>query len=118
MSRHFLGPGWSHGNPVNIGSDASAKRYGDALDLLRQDPTNDAVLVLNYPASTSDGVACAQAVIEASRRPCSGRARPVLTSWLGEWSSDTPVSVPKLSQASRREPYFHLALNALVPQMS
>ena len=79
-----LPPGWSHGNPVNIGSDAPAKRYGDALDLLRSDPTNDAVLVLNYPSSTGDGVACAQAVIEASRRPCSGRTRPVLTSWLGE----------------------------------
>jgi acetyltransferase len=79
-----LPPGWSHGNPVNIGSDATAKRYGDALDLLRQDPTNDAVLVLNYPSSTGDGVACAQAVIDASRKPTSGRARPVLTSWLGE----------------------------------
>lgn len=78
-----LPPNWSHGNPVDIGSDASAKRYGDALDLLRQDPTNDAVLVLNYPASSGDGVACAQAVIDASRRPSSGRPHPVLTSWLG-----------------------------------
>ena len=80
-----LPSGWSHGNPVNIGSDASAKRYGDALELLRQDPTNDAVLVLNYPASMGDGMACAQAVIDVSRRPnTGGRARPILTSWLGE----------------------------------
>ncbi len=80
----LLPPNWSHGNPVNIGSDAPAKRYADALDLLRRDTTNDAVLVINYPAAAGDRVAQAQAVIEASKRSSGGRPRPVLTSWLGE----------------------------------
>lgn len=75
---------WSHGNPVNIGGDAQAKRYAEALEILLRDGTNDAVLVLNFPSATDDGVAAAKAVIETTRKPQPGRHRGVLTSWLGE----------------------------------
>ena len=80
----LLGSGWSHGNPVNIGPDAPAKRYGETLEALLRDSTNDAVLVLNVPNAAGDSIAAAQAVIETTRKPAQGRKRAVLTSWLGE----------------------------------
>ncbi len=79
-----LPPSWSHGNPVNIGSDATAKRYADTLEILLGDSTNDAVLVLNTPSASGDGAAISQSVIEVAKRQPHGRRRPVLTSWLGE----------------------------------
>ncbi|MEI6984664.1 MAG: bifunctional acetate--CoA ligase family protein/GNAT family N-acetyltransferase [Rhodospirillaceae bacterium] len=80
----LLPTNWSHGNPVNIGPNAPAKSYGEALDVLLQDTTNDAVLVLNLPTPTGDCLAAASAVIESGRKPSQGRRRAVLTSWLGE----------------------------------
>ncbi|MEI6559875.1 MAG: bifunctional acetate--CoA ligase family protein/GNAT family N-acetyltransferase [Rhodospirillaceae bacterium] len=85
-----LPPSWSHGNPVNIGSDATPKRYADALEVLLADSTNDAVLVLSAASATSDAAATAQAVIEVTKRQPHGRHRPVLTSWLGEGTADEP----------------------------
>ena len=83
-----LPPNWSHGNPVNIGADATAKRYAETLEVLLTDGTCDAVLVLNAPAAGNDPTGSAQAVIAAARRQRQGRPRPVLTSWLGEGTAD------------------------------
>ncbi len=83
-----LPPSWSHGNPINIGADANAKRYSEALDIVLSDTTNDAVLVLNAPSATGDCGGAAQAVIETAKRQLHGRRRPVLTSWLGEGAVD------------------------------
>ncbi|MEI8394030.1 MAG: bifunctional acetate--CoA ligase family protein/GNAT family N-acetyltransferase [Rhodospirillaceae bacterium] len=81
---NVLPPGWSHGNPVHVGGDAPPERFAEALNILIEDGTNDAVLVLHVPMAGSDGMAAARAVIDAARKPCSGRRRAVLTSWLGE----------------------------------
>ena len=83
-----LPPSWSHGNPVNIGADANAKRYAETLEVLLGDATNDAVLVLNAPSATGDAAGAAQAVAETAKRQPQGRRRPVLTSWLGEGATD------------------------------
>ncbi|MEI7606222.1 MAG: bifunctional acetate--CoA ligase family protein/GNAT family N-acetyltransferase [Rhodospirillaceae bacterium] len=83
-----LPPSWSHGNPVNIGADATAKRYAETLDVLLADTTSDAVLVLNSPSATGDGDAAAQAVVETAKKQPPGRQRPVLTSWLGEGGAE------------------------------
>src|SRR4029079_4542885 len=42
-----LPPTWSGANPVDIVGDADASRYAAALQVLLDDPDNDAVLVLN-----------------------------------------------------------------------
>lgn len=75
-----LPPMWSHGNPVDIIGDADAGRYSAALDALLEDPTADAVLVLNAPTAVVDSLSAAQAVV--SRH--SHRKRVLLTGWVGE----------------------------------
>jgi acetyltransferase len=75
-----LPPMWSHGNPVDIIGDASAERYGAALDILLEDPASNAVLVLNCPTAVVDCLAVAQAVLNGPHR----RKRALLTSWVGE----------------------------------
>lgn len=72
---------WSHGNPVDIIGDADGPRYGAALDVVLDDPTADAVLVLNCPTAVASSSEAARAVVAAAaHRP----DRPVLTSWVGE----------------------------------
>ncbi|MCA8933649.1 MAG: bifunctional acetate--CoA ligase family protein/GNAT family N-acetyltransferase, partial [Rhodospirillaceae bacterium] len=75
-----LPPTWSHGNPIDIIGDATGKRYSDALDIVLEDPNQDAVLVLNCPAAVADSLEAAHALIENLKRK--GRV-PVLTSWVG-----------------------------------
>jgi acetyltransferase len=71
---------WSRGNPVDIIGDADARRYASALDELLADPGCDAVLVLNCPTAVADGVAAAEATLEAYKR----HSKCMLTSWVGE----------------------------------
>jgi acetyltransferase len=75
-----LPAGWSRGNPVDIGGDASPERYRAALVPLLADPGADGVLVLNAPAALASGSAAAAAVAETegALRHC------LLTSWVGE----------------------------------
>lgn len=76
---------WSKGNPVDIIGDANPERYEAAMKVLLEDPASDAVLVLNCPtalASSEDAAgAVLKAIANASER---GRAKPVITSWLGD----------------------------------
>ncbi|MET0436110.1 MAG: bifunctional acetate--CoA ligase family protein/GNAT family N-acetyltransferase [Devosia sp.] len=88
-----LPPIWSHGNPVDIIGDATAKRYTDALHELLQDPQSDAVLVLHCPTATISARDAATAVIneiDLSRRDGKGAAKPVITCWLGEAVAKEP----------------------------
>ena len=79
---------WSHGNPVDIGGDAPAARYADALEVLLGDDGADAVLVLNCPNAVAPGAETARAVIDRIRQcMLKGRAKPVFTSWLGDGSA-------------------------------
>jgi acetyltransferase len=70
---------WSRGNPVDIIGDADAHRYERALDEILADPGVDAVLVLNCPTAVADGMASAEATLDAYRR----HAKCALTSWVG-----------------------------------
>jgi acetyltransferase len=42
---------WSHGNPVDIIGDAPVKRYGEALQILHNDPNGAAVLFIHAPTA-------------------------------------------------------------------
>ncbi|WP_045835366.1 bifunctional acetate--CoA ligase family protein/GNAT family N-acetyltransferase [Hyphomicrobium sp. 99] len=84
---------WSHGNPVDIIGDATAKRYTDALHELLQDPQSDAVLVLNCPTAITPARDAATAVIEEinlNRRDSGRPTKPVITCWLGEAVAKEP----------------------------
>ncbi|MEI6557791.1 MAG: bifunctional acetate--CoA ligase family protein/GNAT family N-acetyltransferase [Rhodospirillaceae bacterium] len=80
----FLPATWSHGNPVDIIGDATARRYSDSLAALLEDSDADAFLVLNCPTAVGDSYWAAQAVIDTLSKHPNGKQRPVLTSWLGE----------------------------------
>lgn len=80
-----LPPTWSHGNPVDIMSDAQASRYADALEVLFDDPGIDAVLVLNCPIAVCSGTKVARAVTDTMKGFKGREKNPaLLTSWLGE----------------------------------
>ncbi len=75
-----LPPTWSHGNPVDIGGDATPERYRDAILAVSADPDVDGVLVMLTPQAMTDPSSVAQAVIDAHEQ--TGKA--LLTCWMGE----------------------------------
>jgi acetyltransferase len=75
-----LPPAWSHGNPVDIVGDATAERYAQALPILLENPSSDALLVLNCPTAVTPAVEAARTVGAALQ----GREHSVLTSWVGD----------------------------------
>jgi acetyltransferase len=77
---------WSRGNPVDIIGDANGERYARALDVLIDDPTIDAMLVMNCPTALASGAEAAKAVIDTLEKatPLPLVGRNVLTAWLGE----------------------------------
>ena len=83
-----LGPGTvgARGNPLNMGADATPRRYADALGTLMQDDGNDAILVMHSPSPIVDSAVAAQAVVETVKANRASR-RAVLTSWLGTAST-------------------------------
>lgn len=76
---------WSIRNPVDIQGSASGNLYAQALEILLDDRSLDAVLVLHAPNAFSSGVDAARAIVAAaganSPRP---RLNRLLTSWLGD----------------------------------
>lgn len=85
----ILPPTWSRGNPVDIIGDADPARYSTAVDLLMDDDTADAVLVINCPTALASSTAVAEQVLEAlDRRTSAGRrCKPLITNWLGDGAS-------------------------------
>ena len=67
-------------NPVDLGVDAQAKTFADALRVLIEAEEVDAVLAVHAPNAIADGLAAAQAVIDTQRR----HGGVVLTCWAGE----------------------------------
>ncbi len=77
---------WSRGNPVDIIGDAPGRRYAEALEILLDDDTVDAVLVLNCPTALGSPTEAAQAVIDTVRPAIfRGMSRNVYTCWLGDY---------------------------------
>jgi len=93
---------WSKGNPVDIIGDAPDERYQAALEILLDDETTDAVLVLNCPTGLASSDEAASAVAETVKAHKPGRwpRKPVLAAWLGDaQAADVrarfqPVGVP------------------------
>lgn len=70
---------WSHGNPIDMIGDATARTYVDALRILLDDPNVDAILVMNAPQAIAPPIDAARAIV-----PLAHEARvPILTCWLG-----------------------------------
>ncbi|MET0195144.1 MAG: GNAT family N-acetyltransferase, partial [Hyphomicrobiaceae bacterium] len=80
---------WSHGNPVDIIGDADPSRYAGAVDVLMQDDTADAVLVMNCPTALASSTAVAEEVLATlERRMSAGKpCKPMITNWLGDGAS-------------------------------
>lgn len=81
-----LPPTWSGANPVDIVGDADASRYAAALQVLLDDPGNDAVLVLNVQTAIASAAEIATAVTELVgkyREKHRSWAKPVLAAWVG-----------------------------------
>ncbi|MET0651300.1 MAG: bifunctional acetate--CoA ligase family protein/GNAT family N-acetyltransferase [Hyphomicrobiaceae bacterium] len=85
----ILPPTWSHGNPVDIIGDADPSRYAGAVDVLMQDDTADAVLVMNCPTALASSTAVAEEVLATlERRMSAGKpCKPMITNWLGDGAS-------------------------------
>ena len=73
---------WSHGNPIDILGDATAERYGQALEVCLKDDLYDAVLVLLTPQAMTDQTAIAESIVEQLKKHANHK--PVLTAWLGD----------------------------------
>lgn len=70
---------WSHGNPIDIISDANAERYRQTVSICLQDSNVDAVLVILTPQAMSKPLETAQALLEVTAQS----HKPLLTCWMG-----------------------------------
>jgi len=94
-----LPPTWSRANPVDIGGDADAGRYAQALEVLSGPSDADGLLVLYAPNAVSSPDEIAGAVLD--HRPAPRGALP-LTSWVG----DAAVAGARERFARRRIPGY------------
>ncbi len=80
----FLPPAWSRSNPLDIIGDANGERYTRTLEVLLDEPSIDAVLVINVATAVASPVETATAVASLVRaRKESGSVKPVLAAWVG-----------------------------------
>ncbi len=66
-------------NPVDLGGDADARRYGASLQALLEAPRRDSTLVIHAPSGAAD----AREVAEACARAAGDRAHNLLACWMG-----------------------------------
>ena len=82
----ILPPTWSGSNPVDIVGDADPPRYAAALEVLLDDPDNDAILVMNVQtaiASADDIATTVSDVVGRYRERRRNAVKPVLAAWIG-----------------------------------
>jgi acetyltransferase len=75
-----LPPTWSHGNPVDVLGDASAKDYELAIETCLADDGVDGVLTILTTQTVTDPVGTAKALVEVSKK----HRKPILAAWMGE----------------------------------
>ena len=71
---------WSQANPVDVIGDATAERYGRAIDICTQDVGVDGVLVILTPQAMTDPSAVARELV---KRAAACR-KPMLACWMGD----------------------------------
>ncbi|MDZ7306004.1 MAG: bifunctional acetate--CoA ligase family protein/GNAT family N-acetyltransferase, partial [candidate division KSB1 bacterium] len=76
---HLLPAHWSHGNPIDILSDADAARYAQALALAAKDANSEGLLVVLTPQATADPTATAELIKDKA----AAFGVPLLASWMG-----------------------------------
>ena len=74
-----LAKGWSRTNPIDMEVGSAAKRYAEALEVLIEDESIDAALVMHAPSALASSDGAAKAVIDTTRQ----HGGLVLTSWIG-----------------------------------
>lgn len=75
----LLPPYWSHNNPVDILGDSTPDRLAAATEIVMNDPTVDAVLVIITPQAMSKPTESAKRIIKLSE----GYSKPIMAVWLG-----------------------------------
>ena len=75
----FLPPFWSRGNPIDILGDASAERFGRALEVCFNSKNLDGVLVILAPQALTDPLSVAESLAAAMK----ARRYPVFACWMG-----------------------------------
>ena len=85
----FLPPFWSRGNPIDILGDASAERFGRALEACFNSKKLDGVLVILAPQALTDPLSVAETLASAVK----DRQYPVFTCWMGGKSIGKAVEI-------------------------
>ena len=80
----MLPPTWSHANPVDIIGDAGAERYANAVSVLMQDETVDALLVAYCPTAVATSDEAAKGLIGAMAQPDGAAKKNVFACWMGD----------------------------------
>jgi acetyltransferase len=71
----------ARGNPVDVGGDADAQRYGAAAQVLMRDPNIDGVIAILTPQAMSFPTQTAEVLVQvAAEHP----SKPLLASFMGE----------------------------------
>ncbi len=90
---------WSKNNPVDIASNVTAEKFGEAVDICLDAKEVDAVLALMTPQAPTDPEKATQAIIDVAKKY---RNKPVLACWMGE----TRVATARKMLASAHIPSF------------
>jgi acetyltransferase len=96
--REMLPPSTSHGNPVYVRGDASARSFGEAARLCLADPRTDTLLAVMAPLAQTDPDEYADQLIAVAR----SQKKPVFTCWMG----DEAVSESRRRFAANRIPTY------------
>ena len=76
---------WSHGNPIDIIGDADAARYANALTIVMDDDSIDAVAVLYCPTAVASAADAAKGVVSVLGKPDAAK-KNVFACWMGDAS--------------------------------
>jgi acetyltransferase len=71
----------ARGNPVDVGGDADAVRYGNAAQILMRDPHIDGVIAILTPQAMSYPTETAESLVQVA---ADNPTKPLLTSFMGE----------------------------------
>jgi acetyltransferase len=84
-----LPPVWSHGNPVDVLGDASAKRYKEATEAVLKDDSVDGVLVILTPQSMTKADEVGTEIVKLAKT----YKKPILASWMGQTDVDAGINI-------------------------